>query len=348
MSRASADAQSDEGIKERGVMEEGSTSLKEVYALKEKDLNEVRKRLSEAVSKTDGHKPMKQILIQTVSHPGKLIRPLLVLLSAEGYPDQRREELLSAATAAELLHVASLLHDDIIDSAAFRRGYPAVQARYGVPAALCAGDYLMIRSFSYLSESGYHETADDLMKAALRVCDGELLQDMHQFDTFVNEEVYLESIRGKTAAVFAECCATGCKIAGYPEQMREAMRSYGELLGMVFQIRDDILDWTKEESDLQKPVNEDFRNGIYTLPSIYTFAKETAGEELRGYTNGRQLSDRDMEEIRAIVSECGGIMYAKGVMDKLAQKALSVLDSISMNEYCSVFRKLVRSIQHSL
>ena len=175
---------------------EMNDTLKGLYAFKIKDLQGIQERMLNAVSQMDAHENLKELLKQEVSHSGKMIRPLLELLAAGNYPEEAREELLCAAAAAELLHISSLFHDDIIDDAKVRRGYPSVQARYGIPIAICAGDFLMLTPFSYLSSRGYHETAGELMDAALKVCAGELLQDEHQFDISVDEKIYFSSIRG--------------------------------------------------------------------------------------------------------------------------------------------------------
>ncbi len=326
----------------------GSILFEEIQALKEQDLSAIPDRMQKALFQAYAHEQMNRLLAEINSHPGKMIRPLLVLLSAGDYPEETREELLCAAAAAELVHIASLLHDDIIDKAEIRRGYPSVQAKYGIPTAICAGDYLLIKSFSYLNDLGYHSTAGDLMNAALEVCNGELIQDAHQFDTSVSEEVYLESIRGKTAAVFAECCAIGGRIAGRPVPIRRLLKSYGETLGMMFQIRDDILDWTRNDGMLKKTVNEDFRNGIYTLPVIYTFGQEPYGTSLKSLAAARSATDIEFEEVCKAVFESGGIAYAKGKLDSFAEKALELLKNAPQDRYSTILKDLIQIIRDSV
>ena len=317
-------------------------ALRELYAWNEAELADVRTRIREAAAQANAHGKLGLLIGQAVSAEGKMLRPLLALLAAGDCGESRRDELLCTAAAGEMLHVSSLLLDDIIDGATTRRGLPSVQAEHGVPAALCAGDCLMVAAFAFLSRRGYHQSAAELMDAALTACDGEMLQDEHKFDVSIGEEVYLASIRGKTAAAFAFCCQSASRIAGLPDPVRQALTAYGETVGMMFQIRDDLRDWTLDEQTLGKPADEDFQNGVYTLPVLYAFAAEPWGTALRDFAQKRELTRNERKTVRLLVSEAGGIAYARHVLDDLAQTAFGLLATLHDDRRKNALRLLTQ------
>ena len=320
------------------------TSIQDIYNWKKEDMAGIRRRIRDAVTETEANAELKKILKDTVGNTGKMIRPLVALLAAGTFRKEAREEILCAAAAGEMLHTSSLLLDDIIDKADTRRGCPSVQATYGVPVALCAGDYLMVTAFSFLSGRGYTKTADEFIRTAMRVCDGEIIQDLNNKKTNVTESMYMDSIKGKTAAVFACCCRVAARIAGRSAEIQKTMAEYGETLGIIFQIRDDIMDWTQDEDTLKKPVNEDFRNGTFTLPAIYAFSDEKYGSELRAYADREALSLEDLAKIREIVRDAGGIKYAQSVLDGYIAKAEKLLESLPDDRYRISLRLLARSL----
>lgn len=289
----------------------------------------IRDRIREIVEAIPGHKGMKVLLTSIADNPGKMIRSRLLLLTAGDRAEQHRDELIATAAALEMIHSASLILDDMIDDSPLRRGKPTVQIQYGKPVALCSGDYLLTTGFRSLVDSGYTASAVELMDAVQAACDGEMIQHENRRNVRVTEKAYLDAIRGKTAYAFFTACRTACRITGRPAEEKQALEKYGLTLGMMFQLRDDLLDWTEEERRLGKPVNEDFADGVYTLPAIYTFADEKYGGLLRTLAEKDILSAEDRIRSRQIVRDAGGIAYAAETLKKwgaAAGNALSVLE----------------------
>lgn len=312
---------------------------------KKDDVDGIKKRIAVAVSDSSAGGEMKEILYKCTENTGKMIRPLIILMAAEDYSETRRDELLWGAAAGEMLHIASLLLDDIIDGAEIRRGKPSVQAEYGKPAALCAGNYLMATGYSCLLERGYTETACELIRATQLVCDGEMVQDIHRFDTDITEETYLHSLEGKTAAAFSFSCAISSRISGHDERTQRLMKDFGSTVGLMFQIRDDILDWTKDEKTLGKPACGDFINGTYTLPAIYAFRDERYGKELISYAKRTSdLDARDVEKIKELVVAAKGVEYACSYLAGLSETALGYIRELPSSTYTSALKMIVRML----
>lgn len=203
----------------------------------------------------------------TLAAGGKRLRPLLVFCSA---PDRRRNEsaLVSAATAVELVHMATLVHDDIIDRAALRRGRPTVAQAHGDDVALRVGDFLFARAFAELTRTGRPRAVQALAASALDLSRGELLQQAAEHDLDLAESAYLERCWGKTASLFSVCCRLGAMIGGADRETEDRIAAFGEHVGLAFQIFDDILDITGSPEATGKRRGTDLRDGTVTLPVI--------------------------------------------------------------------------------
>ncbi|HLQ62501.1 MAG TPA: polyprenyl synthetase family protein [Candidatus Acidoferrales bacterium] len=223
---------------------------------------------------------------------GKRLRPALVLLCGRlGAYDLER--LLPAAWAVELMHAATLVHDDVIDRSPTRRGRPTVAASRGEPAAIVVGDYYFARAYLEASRTGVPEVVADLATAVMRICAGELAQQAARYRYRVTREEYMARIEGKTAALTAACCGIGALVGGLPAAERHALQRYGRLLGLAFQIADDVLDYTASADELGKPVGQDLLEGFATLPVMLALGDGGAGDRL----------DRVLREGRAIGKE---------------------------------------------
>ncbi|MBR3040906.1 MAG: polyprenyl synthetase family protein [Lachnospiraceae bacterium] len=318
-------------------------SIQDVMLWKKEEMEGTRERIRIAIRETKAHNLMKDLLLQNTNNGGKMLRPLLMFMAAEDYKESMKEELLWGAAAGEMVHTASLYLDDIIDDAPLRRGEPSVYAKHGVSAAICAGTFLMSTAYSCLLERGFTNTASDLLHVTQLVCDGELLQDMNRFNTDVSEEIYIQSIQGKTAVVFSFCAEVASRISGHDEKTQKLMKDFGLCVGTIFQLRDDILDWTKTEKELGKPACEDFTNGIYTLPAIFAFRQKEYGEELLALTK-KTLTTEELEKAKDLVIRAGGIEYAKKAIKKEAKKAAELLDQLPSNPYTDVCRMIINSL----
>ncbi len=248
---------------------------------RERDLSEIRDLMMNSVASVPAHGGMKKLLRDVAASPGKMLRTQLMLAVAGDRSGAHRDELFSTAAAMELIHNSSLILDDMIDDSPLRRGKLSVQKKYGKPIALCSGVYQLISALNWLSGKGFGDSVTDLMDAVQVTCDGEMLQHENRGNTEITEEMYFSAIRGKTAYVFQIACRMGCRITGREPGERKALEEFGLKIGTMFQLRDDLLDWTMEEAELGKPVNEDFAEGVYTLPAVYTFSRPGYGEQLR-------------------------------------------------------------------
>jgi octaprenyl-diphosphate synthase len=207
-----------------------------------------------------------------LSSGGKRLRPALVLLAAElcGYVGPRRIEL---AAALELLHTATLLHDDIVDLAELRRGRPSANAIWGNRRAVLAGDFLYARASSIVVEDGNLEIVESYARTIRVMAEGELLQLEHSFDVGVNEAHYYDVIERKSATLLSNCCEIGSLLGGVTRGERNRIAEYGRQLGLAFQLRDDCLDYDANLAELGKQPFADLREGKITLPLILTLKR---------------------------------------------------------------------------
>jgi geranylgeranyl pyrophosphate synthase len=245
----------------------------------------------------------------TLGAGGKRLRPLLTLLCARRdttFP----EGVLRAAAAVELVHMATLVHDDVLDHAALRRGRPTVVQAYGAATAVSTGDYLLAQAFVELAGAGSPEAVDALSASALGLSQGELLQRAaaHKVTTSVAE--YEERCERKTADLFAAACTLGARLSGVGPEAVAAVAEYGRFLGLAFQVFDDILDVNGDERQTGKRLGTDVRDGTVTLPLI--FALE-ARPELADLLARPEPGEPEVDEVIAAVRACGAVARARAV-----------------------------------
>jgi geranylgeranyl pyrophosphate synthase len=252
-------------------------------------LERTEARLAEVA---EGHGPeLARHGTATLSAGGKRLRPMLVFLCANGDRDER---LVAAASAVELLHMATLVHDDVLDSAPLRRGRPTVFAEGGRLAATTTGDLLFSRAFAELASTGSPEAVGWLSEASSALARGELMQRADAWRADVTQERYLERCRLKTASLFAASCRLGAMFGGRPT-MADPLGSFGEAVGLAFQMLDDVLDVSGPAERTGKPRGTDLLDGTVTLPLILARARDPALLELhRGLTaeQAEALCDR--------------------------------------------------------
>lgn len=226
-----------------------------------------------------GHTPiLSEPAGETLAAGGKRLRPLLVFCCA---PEATRggDGVLAAASAVELVHMATLVHDDIIDEASLRRGRPTVSQAKGPDVALRVGDFLFARAFSELTRAGEPRAVQALAASALDLSRGELLQQAAAHDLDLTEDAYLERCRGKTASLFAVACRLGAMIGGAGADAEKRVAAFGEHVGLAFQIFDDILDLTGDPASTGKRRGTDLRDGTITLPVILAMRLDPAVRE---------------------------------------------------------------------
>ncbi|HZK25667.1 MAG TPA: polyprenyl synthetase family protein [Oscillospiraceae bacterium] len=238
------------------------TPLMELQALP--NLKLVEARLQELSRGTDLWTPQFSAAVTT---GGKRLRPALVLLCGSFYP-VGQSKLVDAATAAELIHTASLVHDDIIDHASLRRGRPTISATWGTQQAVLYGDFLFARAFSILTEHGLASILGKMTRAISLMCEGEIEQSSRLFNCQLQEDDYFDYIYKKTAYFLSACCAAGAEVCGLPQEFSQCLATFGLQLGQAFQLIDDLLDITSDSKTTGKPVLQDLREGYLTLPLI--------------------------------------------------------------------------------
>ena len=212
---------------------------------------------------------------------GKRIRPALVLLCAQlGRYDFERTA--PGAVAVELTHAATLVHDDVIDRADTRRGIPTVSAQRGEPAAIVIGDFYFAKAYREASRTGSSQVVEILAAAIMRVCHGELQQQESRFHYRVTRDRYLRRIELKTGALIAAACRIGAVLGELDEGAQSSLNRYGRLLGLAFQVADDVLDYTGSADEVGKPVGKDLLEGHVTLPLMIALA-QPGGEQIRAH-----------------------------------------------------------------
>ncbi|HEX2036695.1 MAG TPA: polyprenyl synthetase family protein [Chloroflexota bacterium] len=233
-----------------------------------------------AIAEVD-HAPLAQTLRVILTSSGKRLRPALTLLAARLHAPALRRRV-DLAVAAELLHVATLVHDDVIDTADARRGRPTINAVFSNTLAVLTGDFLFGKSGELVAGLGSPEIMGVFSWAVMEMVRGEMLRPSLNGDLAATERDYLAKIRGKTAALFAMCCQTGAMLDADDPYAVACLREYGLNLGLAFQVVDDVLDYTASQTALGKPVGNDLRHGTITLPAIYYLRRHPHDALVRG------------------------------------------------------------------
>jgi geranylgeranyl pyrophosphate synthase len=262
---------------------------------------------------------------------GKRLRPALVLLCAQTGPRGPAGAALAMplAVACEILHTATLIHDDIVDRATVRRGCPTVNVRWGDRVAILAGDFLFARALTFVSELGHVELTARFGHVVQQMCRAEIEQVVRAYDLEFGEAEYLGLIRSKSALLIAECCRCGALVAGAPPEVGEALFRYGEHMGIAFQIADDILDLVAESRALGKPTGGDIGIGLLTLPVIRALRES---EELRSLVTGRLQGPGQRERALEIVRASQGVDYARRLAEDYVARAAQSLSSLPAGE----------------
>jgi heptaprenyl diphosphate synthase len=250
---------------------------------------------------------------------GKRLRPALVMASALAGGGKVTPTVLEGGVSVELVHLGSLYHDDVLDEATDRRGVDSVNARWGNLVAILSGDFLLARASEIAASLGT-EVAGLLAATIAELCLGQVSELKSAFDVSRTTNAYLESISGKTASLMAASCRIGALTADLSRPRVDALTAFGRSLGMVFQIRDDVLDLVGTQETLGKPPGQDLVEGIYNLPVIYALQDPDAGPELRGLL-GRPVGSPERDKARAIVRGTDGIPAALEVAGEYADKA---------------------------
>ena len=310
----------------------------------EVDLTRLETLLAESVIFGDSY--LDSVTTHLIYAGGKRLRPILAVASATSGEGAATQEDLLGGVALELMHLASLYHDDVMDEAEVRRNVDSVNARYGNLIAIVAGDYLMARSAAIAADLGT-DVAGLLARTLAALTRGQVSEVRTAFSVERTEADYFAAIEGKTAALMASSCRVGALTAHLSDDEREALTEFGRCFGMIYQLRDDILDVIATDNELGKPAGQDLAEGIYNLPTIFALRDANVGDELRGVL-GAILDDEDRERARKLVVATDGIERTIAAAQTYLAQAHVALASLPSAQLRSGFASLIESLLEDL
>jgi len=300
--------------------------------------------LTESVVTGDGF--LDDVTTHLIAAGGKRLRPVLALAAATGGSTPATREDLLGAVSVELVHLASLYHDDVMDEATIRRNVESVNSRFGNLVAIVAGDFLLARSAEIAAGLGT-EIAGLLAATLGRLCQGQVAEVRAAFQVSRTQKDYTEAISGKTASLMSTSCRIGALTGGLPIHQVDALTDFGRCFGMIFQVRDDILDVIGSEAELGKPAGQDLAEGIYTLPVIQALADPDVGPELKPML-GQPLDQEERDRARAIVASSGGIAASVAVARRYAEDAAAAAANCPSAQLADGFALLAHSLVDGL
>lgn len=261
---------------------------------------------------------------------GKRIRPAFVLLASKLFPNNPQKEIIPIAASVELIHMATLVHDDVIDKAATRRGQLTIREKWGNKFSLHCGDYLFAQAIKLISPNENRKIANVLAKISVEMCQGEIQQLLTTFDTEQSVKDYFFRIKRKTALLISASCEIGAIASGAPQYGIDALKKYGYYLGMAFQIKDDILDIQGDSTKIGKPAGSDLAQGIITLPTIFALQnKDSDAIKLENLIKGKFDDDEEyLLNALEIIKKSNGIERSYIISQKYIAKAKNQLDKL--------------------
>jgi octaprenyl-diphosphate synthase len=264
---------------------------------------------------------------------GKQMRPMFVFLSSKMIKNQVEDATYTAAALIELLHTATLIHDDVVDEAYERRGFFSVNALWKSKISVLVGDYLLSKGLLLAVDNNEFELLKIVSVAVKEMSEGELLQIQQSRKLKITEDIYYDIIRKKTAALIAACTACGAKSAGGDDELVEKMRMFGEHVGMAFQIKDDLLDY-QNNGNIGKPSGNDIKEKKLTLPIIHVLKNASASDQKRilSIIKKHNKNKKKVQEVIDFVIDKGGLDYTTQIMHEYCEKALDLLKDIPESE----------------
>lgn len=266
---------------------------------------------------------INEIAGHVVRAGGKRLRPALAILSGKAGKNYSVEKVLPLATALELIHTATLAHDDVIDDSGTRRGVATLNAKWGNQVAILGGDFLFARAFNVVANENYPSYVNQrLAQLIANLCEGEILQDHAAHIALKDYEIYYDRIKRKTADFLEVATEVGGVVTGVTETEQRLFRQFGHSIGMAFQITDDVLDLERTEEELGKPAAHDLVCGIVTLPVIYALKESERAGELAAIVTDEHMTVEMEERAIGIVTESGGIDFAKREARRFLDQAI--------------------------
>ena len=315
-----------------------ASKLSQIKAPIEEELRSFEKHFKSSMK---SHVPLlDKITYYIVQRKGKQVRPIFVFLSAKVWGDINASTY-NAASLVELLHTATLVHDDVVDDAMQRRGFFSINALWKNKIAVLVGDYLLSQGLLLAINNEEFQLLKIVSKAVKEMSEGELLQIEKARRLDIEESVYFDIIRQKTASLIAAACSAGAASVTSDEAIVEKMRHFGETVGIAFQIKDDLFDYG--EDSIGKPRGIDIKEKKMTLPLIYALSKadNSIKRNIINKIKNRSTDPKVVKEVIAFVKQSGGLEYAQSVMQEYTNKAMEIIDSFPNGEVQASLRDLV-------
>jgi len=285
---------------------------------------------------------LDKIMHYIIKRKGKQMRPMFVFLSAKVF-GKTTDSTYRAAAMIELLHTATLVHDDVVDDANMRRGFFSINALWKNKIAVLVGDYLLSKGLLLAVENEEFDLLKIMSNSVKKMSEGELLQIEKARKLDITENIYYDIIRQKTATLIASCCAAGANSVGTKKEVVEKMRLFGEYTGIAFQIKDDLFDYGSDGKTIGKPTGIDIKEKKMTLPLIYALNNASKKEKthiiylIKKHNNNKTK----VKEVINFVIDKGGINYAQEAMIKYKNKAVAILQEFNKNEANEALEALV-------
>jgi octaprenyl-diphosphate synthase len=312
-----------------------------LFAVIASELSAVEDRLQEPLEKSGAL--LQVVASYALASGGKRIRPALLLLAARACASDQRERGVTLAAVAEMMHVATLIHDDIVDHSAMRRGRPSASARWGSDVSVLVGDFLYSRAIQVLVADGDLRILQAFADATVCMTEGEILQLQLLRDLKIGEADYLRIVTGKTAALMSAAARVGALVAGAPLPNVEALAAFGLNLGIGFQLVDDALDYVAREERLGKPVGSDFREGKITYPVIHIMRTASLADRavLEGLASRVDLDNGDLAALRGLVERYAAVPATMCLVDDYLARARAQLATVPDSPACRALLGLV-------
>lgn len=306
------------------------SEIKEIKAPILKEIGLFEKKFKESL--TSSVPLLDRILHYIIKRKGKQMRPMFVFLSAKMF-GKIKDETYRAASMIELLHTATLVHDDVIDESNLRRGFFSINALWKNKVAVLVGDFLLSRGLLLAVKNKDFQLLEIMSATVEEMSEGELLQIEKTRKLNITEDIYFKIIKKKTASLIAACCASGAYSARQESTVIEQMKLFGEKAGIAFQIKDDLFDYT-ETSFTGKPIGVDIKEKKITLPLIYTLNKveKNQRKHLINILKNSYKNEKSINELINIVKENGGVQYAQEKMKGYYNDAKEILNSFEDND----------------
>ncbi|BBD94983.1 heptaprenyl diphosphate synthase component 1 [Staphylococcus caprae] len=306
------------------------------------EIKKVEDRLQHAIKSSD--QTLEDAAFHLLSSGGKRVRPVFVILNSQfGDSKDTSENTYRVAVALELIHMATLVHDDVIDKSDKRRGRPTISKKWDQTTAILTGNFLLALGLQHLSEIKDSRVHNIISKSIVDVCKGELFQFQDQFNSDQNITNYLRRINRKTALLIQLATEVGALTSNASDEVVRKLKMIGHYIGMSFQIIDDVLDFTSSEKKLGKPVGSDLMNGHITLPVLLEMRKDQAFKQ--------KVADLNPESPQSAFDECietirtsQSIEESKVISEKYLNKAIKLIDELEDNPNKALFRKLIKKM----